>query len=288
MKRFPAAALVWCLTASAQGVDAPPSASSGSGHLLLRMPVADKVAFNGAVNFDAAGSKAGAMLYPAPGLIGFMAAIATHGVLANAARDSEKQKLRDKADEVLTPYLGILDSFKHQELMQAALPRMASMGDKRLVVASAEPGAGEALIDSLPNFYMTQDRRALVLENVVAIRLPARDKVYENVVRVVSPVKDDKDLEAFWLAGQGAHLKEESTRMYAQSIDLALNDSTADSKAAPTYRTVRYQEGGTERIERAQLISERCNQLVVRTLRGNLMAVPRRPDPAAAAETGCQ
>jgi hypothetical protein len=37
---------------------------------------------------------------------------------------------------------------------------------------------------------------------------------------------------------------------------------------------VRYNEGGTERMERAQVVSEQCGQLVLRTLRGNLISVP--------------
>ncbi len=36
-------------------------------------------------------------------------------------------------------------------------------------------------------------------------------------------------------------------------------------------------EGGTERIERAQVLHEQCGRLMIKTLRGALMSVPVAP-----------
>jgi hypothetical protein len=48
------------------------------------------------------------------------------------------------------------------------------------------------------------------------------------------------------------------------------------AKASPDapHRTVRYRLGGEERMERAQVLSERCDRLLIRNLRGWLMSVP--------------
>jgi hypothetical protein len=244
--------------------------------LCLRLPAEEKVAFNGIVSYDAAGSGAGSMLYPAPGLAGFMAAIATHGFIANAARDGEKQKLRDKANEVLLPYQPLLANYKHPELMQASLETIAARGDKRVLAAAATAAEGETVIDSVPAYYMTQDQRALVLENAIAIKAEGGAKPYANVIRVVSPASADKEPAKSWLDAEGAKLKLASTRMFAHSIDIALNDMKSGGAGAAPFKTVRYQEGEVERMERAQVISEDCEQLVIRTLRGNLMSVPRK------------
>jgi hypothetical protein len=61
--------------------------------------------------------------------------------------------------------------------------------------------------------------------------------------------------------------------MLAQSVDIALAYMPGHAGTEP-FRTVRYQEGSVERMERAQVIREACGQVVLRTLRGNLMAVP--------------
>jgi hypothetical protein len=71
--------------------------------------------------------------------------------------------------------------------------------------------------------------------------------------------------------------------MYAQSLDIALPDIGGAGDSASPFRTVRYSEGGAERIERAQVLREQCGQVVLRTLRGNL-AVPRK---AAPDQPGC-
>ncbi len=73
----------------------------------------------------------------------------------------------------------------------------------------------------------------------------------------------------------------------AQSIEIALAD-TPGSVGTEPFRTVRYPEGGIERMERAQVIRAHCGLLVLRTLRGNLMAVPfgrSSPNRAAANQT---
>ncbi|UUZ52375.1 hypothetical protein LP419_22905 [Massilia sp. H-1] len=67
--------------------------------------------------------------------------------------------------------------------------------------------------------------------------------------------------------------------MFAQSLDIALADVQATPGTAAPFKTVRFTEGGAERMERAQVLSEKCGQIVLRTLRGNLMSVPRVPLP---------
>lgn len=262
---------------AAQGADAAP-------RLCLRGPADTPVSFHGAVNYDGAGSGPGAMLYPAPGVAGLLAAIATHAVISNRVRDSEKQGLREQADKILLPYRSALNNYKHRDLMQASLVAMRSSGDKRFAAVGTPPIEGETVVDSQPAFFMTQDQRALILENAVTIQAAGVPKPYQKVVRVVSPAQDDGTDAQAWFGNNESLLRQVSARMVAQSIDIALEDMGSAAESAAPFRTVRYREGGVERIERAQVLREQCGNMVLRTLRADLMSVPRN---AAPGEAGC-
>lgn len=263
----------------------PAMAAAQPADWSLRLPVAEPVAFRGVVSMDAAGSKSGAMLYPAPSAAGFLAALITHGLLVESMKSSEKQALQATADKVLAPYLPVLEGFRHQELMSRALARSGSAGDKRLV-APNEPAGGRWLVESGPLFSMTQDRRALVLDNAVAIWRPGESgkPAYQAVIRVVSQARPETEAGQGWSERNGEPIKEEATSLLAHSLDLALKEAARSTPADETpFKTVRYPEGQHEKIERAQLVSRACHRQVVRTLRGWLLSVPAG-EPAESCE----
>jgi hypothetical protein len=263
----------------------PAMAAAQPADWSLRLPVAEPVAFRGVVSMDAAGSKSGAMLYPAPSAAGFLAALITHGLLVESMKSSEKQALQATADKVLAPYLPMLEGFRHQELMSRALARSGGAGDKRLV-APNEPAGGRWLVESGPLFSMTQDRRALVLDNAVAIWRPGESgkPAYQAVIRVVSQARPETEAEQGWSERNGEPIKEEATSLLAHSLDLALKEAARSTPADETpFKTVRYPEGQHEKIERAQLVSRACHRQVVRTLRGWLLSVPAG-EPAESCE----
>lgn len=264
----------------------PAAASVKARRLCLRGPIAEPITFHGALNYDKAGAGPGAMLYPAPGLVGMLAAVATHAAVSGGMRESEKQKMRDEADKVLVPYQPALDNYKHQELMLAALAEMKTAGDKRLVAATVACAEGEAVVEGLPAFYMTQDQRALILENAISIRGEGAAAPYEKIIRIISPAQDEQAGVTAWFNARDNMLRKASARMYAQSLDIALADARTVGEQPDPFRTVRYNEGGTERMERAQVVSDDCGQMVLRTLRGNLISVPRKGAPVA--DAGCR
>lgn len=244
--------------------------------LCLRAPVSSAVPFRGVVTYDKAGGKAGGMVYPAPGLVGLIAAVATHAAVSASVRESEKQKLREESDAVVAPYLGVLGSYRHDDLMRASLPAMKSGGDKRIIALDATNAADELLIDTSPTFYLTQDQRAIIVENAIRIERAAGG-TYERVIRVISPVQAEGAGTALWLADEASLLKAESARIYALSLDIAVDDLGTQLDSSEPFRTVRYAEGGTQKMERAQVIAQQCSHLVLRTLRGDILAVPQKP-----------
>jgi hypothetical protein len=146
-----------------------------------------EVQFRGMVNHDKAGMAGGAMIYPAFGVVGFLAAIATHGVLVESSRSSEKSRLQLEADRVLEPYSKVLAGLTNHQLYSRVV---AAMDLKQVSISTPAADITPAgwVVQSTPLFVLSQDRRALVLENAVVVfeaRKPA-EPVFRNIVRVVS------------------------------------------------------------------------------------------------------
>ncbi|MES2300434.1 MAG: hypothetical protein V4582_25590 [Pseudomonadota bacterium] len=277
----------------AQGAGASDLASTASGapsaapSFALRLPLEEGVPFNGVVNYDGAGIGSGAMLYPAPNLIAMVAAVATHGLIAGGARENQKLAMREKANEVLKPYQAMLGTLKQRDLIQAAIERMHSPGAKTLLAAADASKADDTLIETSLVYFMTQDQRALILENTVSIKRAGGAEPYTNVVRVVTPAIAEQEPARFWSEEQGAKLREQSALMLAISLDLAIADAAKASDQQLAFKTIRYVEGGLEKMERGQIIGEQCKRVVLKTLRGNLMSVPRKDARAQAGSADC-
>jgi hypothetical protein len=237
----------------------------------LRMAGQDAVAFHGLAGGEAGGAP-GMMMYPAPHPLVFLAGLAVHGVIESASQASAKEKQRAAEDKVLEPYRASLAGFRQQDLALAALPM--SKAGPALLLQGQETAPSVTTVHSAPAFYLTQERDALVLENTVAVARPGA-KPYQRIVLVVSEPRSGDDLEAYWGAQQAQKLKTESADMLARSLDIALADTDGVAAAgnAP-YRTIRYAQGKREIIERAQLLSEHCGRILLRSLRGWLMSVP--------------
>jgi hypothetical protein len=258
--------------------------------LALRIPKDRLVSFSGIVSFDAAGNRPGYMLYPAPDPISAVAGLVTHGVIVGFQRKHEKTQIREAANEVLAPYETVLERFTNADLMRRALDALEIQGNKVLVSATdgAVPGV---LVECQPAFFMTQDGRALVLENTIVVHRVAAKAAAKNAttVKVVgSPLPEsDSNVEAYWMADEGDALQTVSVNLLRDSLVLALQDIYGSAaSAAADFRTVRYREGGAEKMERARIIIESESRLVLRNLRGWILSVPiatPTPTPAARA-----
>ena len=288
-------ASVFAAGISAQPVAAAPPVAEVAGSVVpskawgVRLPTIDKVVFRGSVSHDAAGLGTGTFLYPAPGPAGLLVAVLTHGLITDRMRQIQKNQLQNDADQVLQRFKPVLEGFTNRQLIEAGLGKTRVGGKKRLLEATE--AAGDAwLIESAPVFSMTQDQRALVLDNAVRIIAPGSTTIaYAQTVRVVSAplplppplistTPDDSvivDTAAPWIESQGRRLRDESALLLAESLDAALDDfaeGAVESKSPQ--RTFRYAEGGSEKMERAQLVAARCGRSLIRTLRGWLMSIP--------------
>lgn len=249
----------------------------------LRLPKEEKVIYNGVASFDTAGDKSGSMVYPAPNAGGFLAAIITHGVIVGSIKNRQKEEMQREANKVLSPYEPILGNYSYRELMQDGLVKTSMGSSKTLVDFSEKSGTGW-FVESMPSFLMTQDQSAIILENTISIYAPdaPSDAVYKNTIRVVSQPTNKEDLTGYWTADEGKKLKELSSNLLAQSLDIALEDvANTESKNNNPQKTFRYFEGNNQKIERGELMSETCERTVIKTLRGWLMSIPKQKEAAA-------
>lgn len=234
------------------------------------------VPYKGVVSFDKAGQGAAGMLYPAPNALGFLAGIITHGLIVESAKNSQKEKMRSSADQVLVPYQSVLSKFTSRELMQRGLKIVLLGGDKALTdnSESFEPGW---LIKATPEFSIAQDQTAIILDNMITIEtlgsLPAA--TIQNHIRVVSTSRDEPNITNFWIENEGGKLKEESAALFAQSLEIALHAMRYSSvETNKPFITFRYSEGQVEKMERGQLLYKTCDHIVIKNLRGWLMSIP--------------
>lgn len=268
------ALLLACLPA-AKAADMAPADAAWS----LSLPAGEKVAFRGQVNFDKAGQEPGTMLYPVPGLAGFIVSLATHAAVIKSRNQEERSEIESGADRVLVPFRKTLDAFSYDELAARSFPAVP------LLNFGARPQTG-LLISSSPVFYMTQDQSALIVDNTVTVFRAGSDQpLYANTVRVVSRAVEVENEAVFWQRNGGQWLREVSAALFRESVEIVREHALAPAAALTgAQQTFRYLEGKEDAIERAVPVSEHCGRALVRNLRGWLMSIPLKLTRPAAPE----
>ncbi|WP_426319249.1 hypothetical protein [Pseudoduganella sp. R-43] len=271
------AVLLACLPAAKAAESAQADA-----HWSLSLPAEEKVAFHGQVNFDKAGQAPGTMLYPTPGLAGFIMALATHAAVVKGQMKEQRSEIEAEADRILVPFRKTLNTFSHAELAERAFP--AATGASWL--GSNERPQSGLLIASSPVFYMTQDQSALIVDNTVSVfQAGSEQPVYTNTVRVVSRAVEVENEAVFWQRDGGQRLREVSAGLFRASVEIARAHAFVPvAPNAGAERTFRYLEGKNEAVERAVPVSEHCGRALVRNLRGWLMSIPLKRVRASAPE----
>jgi hypothetical protein len=261
------------LLATAAGVRAQPVTA---GPVTLVVPPEHGVVWRGISAEESAGSQGAAMLYPAPNVGGLLAAIFTHALIVQGTRESERSVRQAAADRVLEPHAEAIARLTPAAFTDAVVSRLKSSREIRSTPAAGTVSNG-VQIEMRPTFALTIDRRTILLDNAIKVQdLGAAGAVrFENIVRVVAAPRKEANPQAYWVANDGRALVEETVRMAAHSIELALTTKALPDGAAP-FRTQRYRFGAGEKMERGQVIRSGCARVVLKTLREWLMSVPVR------------
>jgi hypothetical protein len=266
-----------CAPAAAGDDTAAKIPSFGSDNWALRVPEADGVSFQGQPNRDGAGGGTPQIMYPAPNMAGFIAALVTHGLINESSKNAERQRIQEQANRVLEPYADVLSALSYRALIEHASGKIDKASAPELI-GPADSSSRTWVMEVTPLYVMTPDQRAIILDNTVRVFANGdSNPSYARVIRVVSPPLVETDGEAIlkaWKNDDGALIRSTSSDLLAESLKVALEDVRAVQTAEERHRTFRYREGGFERIERAQLVSEECHRQVLRTLRGWLLSIP--------------
>jgi hypothetical protein len=263
------------------GSDAARVITENGAPWFIKTPKADPVEYHGIVNLDNAGGGQGQMMYPAPNLAGFFAAVVTHGVINEATKNTQKAALQKGADGILSPYQNLLTAFRQDDFARLAMNESSLKG--KVMLTSTEQGGDSMASELKPVYFFSLDEMALVLENEMTIGSGTDGDSAPRMltVKVISAPHQNATLKDYWMAEQGAKLKEESIRLLVESIQIALHESQFDSNRPD--KTVRYRLGSVEKMERGKLVGETCGRAIIRTLRGALLSVP----VATAANENC-
>lgn len=253
--------------------------------LWLKMALDDTVAFAGRPSDDAGASngRGNNMAYPAVSALTFLVAVATHGVLANSDLERQKKAREEQSNRILLPYRPLLDQYKYAELGQAWLQQLQQQqpGKKVLFNAASAPAPGDLVIESQPRYLLTQDQRAIIVDNAVAISQAGAAPAYRVVIRVVSEDIGAEGPQQAWTNSAGRKLKDESAHLLALSLELALQGMRADGKQEAPQKTLRYREGGVETIARGQLVAEDCGRIYFKSLRDEMISAPKASSSCA-------
>jgi phage gp45-like len=134
---------------------------------------------------------------------------------------------------------------------------------------------------------LTQDQKTIIINDNVVIRIPGQtpEVAHKSIIRVISAAENSADSSSFWTGNQGENIKGISSQLHAQSIDIALQTfAAAKSTESKPFQTVRYKEGLSDKVERAQVIHKDCDRMLIKNLRGVFISAPVVKSPENACE----
>ena len=212
-------------------------------------------------------SEASSMMYPGyGGLGGFLVGIATHAAMESGMASSQQNAAIEKANEVLAP---LEEQISQLDTLSVISPMSDSLS---LVVLPEEQSTKDKdyLLSSSPMFKVAQDYSSIRLQNVISIS-SEDSTLYQNLIEVARSL-NKKEREA--LVSNVEILPQLAEELMGESLRVGISDSKGLLKSAPSMQTFKYELGGKTQYQRANLVSEDCDNLVIKTLRNWIKVIP--------------
>jgi len=201
------------------------------------------------------------------GVAGFLAQIFTHSAINSGGRNSKLSESQKVADQVLLPFESVLKDFYQKELFSEI--SQYSFNVKK-------NGTNQINIISKPIFFLSQNKKQIILKHLVEAKLKNNKNFsYRNLVEYISDEYNQADIDNYFTANKGRHLKKQVKEMYLNSLEFIINDIKGAYKSSPKEKSYRFKEGSNLRIERAKLVEEGQERALVRNLRGWLISFPK-------------
>ncbi|MCH9691688.1 MAG: hypothetical protein K0U59_06445 [Gammaproteobacteria bacterium] len=245
----------------------------------------ENVAYQGMVNYNDLNVNGGAgMPYPGGTAGIFLASVLVHAAAVGAMKGSKQSVLEKQANQMLEPYLPVIQNIKAKNLITQAVHHIGgSSHNIKLTVLNRAPlkaKIGSWIMESMPVFTMLQDSSAIILQNSITLYKKS-DKspsiVYQNIIEVVSMPYQGVNTKDYWMKDEGKLFSTASHQLLADSIQLAVGDLLGSGKKDKE-QTFRFYQEGKSAYERGSLVDLDHDRLIIRTLRGWIKSVPRYND----------
>ncbi|WP_020413935.1 hypothetical protein ACJJJB_18945 [Microbulbifer sp. ANSA001] len=244
--------------------------------IAIKVEAFKKPPFYGQVNHDSLDVNHGQMTYIGATPAAFAGSILAHALIVGATGDSKKKAEQERADKILEPYKENIAAFNAVDLIEIS---KVDLQKKNIPFIAWEAETNHPwVVQSHPVFFLSQDRSTLTLKNAVSItELDNQEKpAYQNLIEVVSSPNKDKKIIPIDSLG------ELSIKLFVDSLMAMKAELSENRKPENKEMTLSFFSGGEKVYERGRIISEECNRMTFRTLRGWVKSVPtiaKEPSP---------
>lgn len=223
------------------------------------------------------------MLYPAITPIDFFAAVITHAAIAESIKNDKKNRAQDVADKVVIPYRTFIKDLVNQALI-TQLSDIAFSKGFQLKHYKDSQSDKDIVLDITPIYLLSQNQDTLTLRTQFIayykknenITLKKRPVLYQNQIEILSPKIHTEDPTEYWLSNNGEKLLETMRSLLSNTLKLgAIEIGSNKIIKKGNDQNFRYDDGDIVAFERARIIQEDCEQVIIRTLRGWLKSIPR-------------
>ncbi|WOT04117.1 hypothetical protein [Shewanella youngdeokensis] len=223
------------------------------------------------------------MLYPAATPGDFFAGVIAHAIIVESKKNEAKNSAQAAADVAVLPYRPYLKDVANQALASQLENIVLARG---FSLARYEDSQSESdiILDITPIFLMNQKQDTLTLRTQFLVypkseqhkSTKKRAVLYQNQIEVLSAKIDAALPQEYWLSNNGEQLVNTMRSLLSQTLALgAIQISSIESDHSNRVQhNFRYDDGDTTAFERASVISNDCNRVVINTLRGWLKSIP--------------
>ncbi|MDO6638477.1 hypothetical protein Q4557_00690 [Shewanella sp. 5_MG-2023] len=223
------------------------------------------------------------MIYPAVTPVDFFAAIITHAAITESVKNDKKNKAQDLADEVILPYRPFVKDIANQALVTQLNDIALSRGFE-LARFQDSQSEDDMVLDITPIYLLNQQQDTLTLrtqflvyqKKELHIAAKKRAVFYQNQIEVLSSKIESESPQEYWLANNGLRLVTTMRSLLSKTLELGAVQvsSNREHSQINNQQNFRYDDGDTTAFERASIISDDCERVVIHTLRGWLKSIP--------------
>jgi len=227
-------------------------------------------------------TQSSAMLYPAITPVDFFASVIAHAAVSESLRDSHKNSLQSVADKVIEPYRAYSDSLKNKNLVNQLKEIALSRGFTLNKYENSQHDE-DLILDITPIYLLNKTEETLILRNQFLVykkkykskKERKKRLLFQNQIEVFSGATIQGSAQEYWLNNDGENLKNEMNQLFSESLNLIAERISSKAKDTNVkYKNYRYNDGDSVVFERAIALSESCEKVIFKTLRGWLKSIP--------------